>query len=132
MTHWHDGPGAGSCTSERVTVIAVATPRNCARSTSIGDIRKFCLRQLVRETVYRAKYRQKRFRGLEGALYVRGGTIKVTDTVIQFVNELPVGKPRVLPVRASSQPTGKMHRPWKLEYHDGIQEHPTKSSWKHR
>lgn len=69
MTHWHGmGEGTDLCTSERVTVIAVATPRNCARPTSIGDIRKFCLRQLVRETVYRAKYRQKRFRGLEGAL----------------------------------------------------------------
>lgn len=47
-----------------------------------GDIRKFCLQQLTRQTVYRAKYRQKRFRGLEAVLYVRGGTIKVTDTVI--------------------------------------------------
>lgn len=37
------------------------------------------------------------------ASYVRGGTIKVTDTVIQFVNELPVGKPRLL-LRESKQP----------------------------
>lgn len=77
---------------------------------SIRDIRKFCLRQLVRETVYRAKYRQKRFRGLESAATATGSavaTIKVTDTVIQFVNELLVGKPtQVLPVRGSKQPTG--------------------------
>lgn len=50
-------------------------------------------------------------------LYVRSGTIKVTDTVIHFVNELPVGKPPVL-VRERPEPTGKIHYPWKLEYRE--------------
>lgn len=61
---------------------------------------------------------EERFRGLEGTLYVHGGMIKVTDTVIYFVNELPVGKPAFLLARERLEPTGKIHYPWKLEYRE--------------
>lgn len=95
----------------------LAIPRHSARSTEVY-IPKFCLSPLVAETVYGAKYRQERFRvGRRVILYVRSGTIKVTDTVIHFVNELPVGKPPAL-VRERPEPTGEIHYPWKLEYRE--------------